>query len=66
MGIGVSLVIWFLGQMSDADKQHVIEDIKRANYFWVILAPLLGFVSNYCRAEMWRSLLRPLVYNPGF
>ena len=66
MGIGVSLVIWFLGQMSDADKQHVIEDIKRANYFWVILAPVLGFVSNYFRTERWRSLLRPLGHNPGF
>ena len=65
LGIGVSLVLWFLGQMSESDKQHVIDDIKRADYFWVILAPVLGFISNYFRAERWRSLLKPLGHTPG-
>lgn len=66
LGIGVGLVYWFVGQMSASDKQHVAEDIKRANYFWVLLPPIVGLISNYFRSERWRLLLRSLGYNPGF
>jgi len=66
LGIGVGLVYWFMGQMSESDKQHVIEDIKRANYFWVAVPPILGLISNYFRTERWRLLLRSLGYAPRF
>ena len=66
LGIGVALVYWFVGQMSASDKQHVVEDVKRANYLWVIMPPVIGLVSNYFRSERWRLLLRSLGYNPGF
>jgi len=66
LGVGVGLVYWFMSQMSESDKQHVIEDIRRANYFWVAIPPILGLISNYFRTERWRLLLRSLDYNPGF
>jgi len=66
LSIGVGLVYWFIGQMSESDKQHVVEDIKRANYFWVLLPPVVGFISNYFRTERWRLLLNSLGYKPGF
>lgn len=66
LGIGIGVIWWFVGQMSDADKQHIVEDIKRANYFWVAVPPLLGLLSNFFRTQRWRLLLRPLGYNPGF
>jgi uncharacterized protein (TIRG00374 family) len=66
LGIGVGLVIWFTGQMSPSDKQHVLDDVKRANYVWVIIPPVLGLVSNLFRTERWRILLQSLGYNPGF
>src|ERR1043165_7468635 len=66
LGLGVGLVYWFVGQMSPADKQHVIDDIQRANYLWVAVPPILGLVSNYFRAERWRLLLNSLGYKPGF
>lgn len=65
LGIGVGLVYWFVGQMSESDKLHVVEDVKRANYFWVALPPIIGLASNYFRSERWRLLLRPLGHNPG-
>src|SRR5579863_2777195 len=55
-----------MNQLSDSDKQHVMQDIKRANYFWVCVPPALGFISNAFRTQRWRILLRPLGYNPGF
>ncbi|MBL0310264.1 MAG: flippase-like domain-containing protein [Bacteroidetes bacterium] len=66
LGAGIALVLWFLGRMSEGDKQNVIEDIRRADYFWVIIPPLIGLMSNYFRTERWRLLLRPLGYYPGF
>lgn len=66
LGIGVGLVYWFVGQMSESDKQHVVDDIKRANYFWVLLPPIIGLVSNYFRTQRWRLLLRSLGHNPAF
>lgn len=65
LGIGVGLVYWFAGQMSDTDKQHVVEDVKRANYVWVIIPPVIGLISNYFRSERWRLLLRPMGHHPG-
>lgn len=66
LSIGVGLVYWFQSQMSDSDKQQVMADIKRANYFWVIVGPAIGLLSNYFRTQRWRLLLRPLGYNPRF
>lgn len=66
LGIGVVLVYWFIGQMSESDKQHVLEDVRRANYLWVILPPIIGLISNYFRSERWRLLLNSLGYKPGF
>jgi uncharacterized protein (TIRG00374 family) len=55
-----------MGQMSADDKQHVLDDIGRANYLWVVIPPIIALISNYFRSERWRLLLRPLGYNPGF
>ncbi|MDB5283567.1 MAG: hypothetical protein JWO06_2642 [Bacteroidota bacterium] len=66
LGLGVGLVYWFMGQLSDNDKLNIVADAKRANYLWVVVPPLIGFISNYFRTERWRLLLRSLGYNPGF
>lgn len=65
LGIGVGIIMWFLSQMSDAEKQQVVLDIKRADYFWVAMGPLVGLISNYFRSERWRILLQSLGYKPG-
>ena len=65
LGIGIGIVYLFIGKMSDAEKQEVVADIKRANYLWVIMPVILGLISNYFRTQRWRLLLRPLGYNPG-
>jgi uncharacterized protein (TIRG00374 family) len=65
-GLGIGLIYWFVGKMSPADKDLTIDTFKRANYFWIFLAPILGLTSNYSRAQRWRQLLQPMGYNPGF
>lgn len=52
--------------MSESDKQLTIDAFKRADYFWIILAPCMGLVSNFSRAQRWRMLLEPTGHKPGF
>lgn len=66
LGLGVGLIVFMISKLSPADKRITIDVFKRANYFWVFLAPLLGILSNFSRAQRWRQLLQPLGYNPGF
>lgn len=65
LGIGIGIVYWFVGQMSDKDKEDVLAYIKKANYFWVVMPVVMGLISNYFRAQRWRLLLKPLGYTPG-
>ena len=66
LGLGIGLIIWFWISMSEADKEETILAFKRANYFWVLLAPLIGFLANFIRTQRWRLMLRPLGYNPNY
>ncbi|MEN9447067.1 MAG: hypothetical protein RJA25_357 [Bacteroidota bacterium] len=66
LGLGIGLIIWFWNSMSEADKEETILAFKRANYFWVLLAPLIGFLANFIRTQRWRLMLRPLGYNPNY
>lgn len=66
LGLGIGLIIWFWNSMSETDKAETIDAFKRANYFWVLMAPLLGFLANFIRTQRWRLMLRPLGYNPNY
>lgn len=66
LGLGIGLIYWFVSKMSPQDIQLTKDAFKRANYFWIALAPLLGLVSNFSRAERWRMLLEPTGHKPGF
>jgi hypothetical protein len=66
LGLGVGIIIWFWSSMSENDKAQTIDAFKRANYFWVLLAPFIGFLANFLRTQRWILLLRPLNYNPSY
>ena len=66
LGIGVGLIYWFVGQMKPDEIQLTIDAFKRTDYRWIMLAPIMGLVSNISRAERWRMLLEPTGHKPGF
>jgi uncharacterized membrane protein YbhN (UPF0104 family) len=66
LGLGVALILWFVNKMTPQQKQDTIDAFKRAEYFWIILAPLLGLISNLSRAQRWRQLLEPTGHKPGY
>lgn len=66
IGLGIGLMIWFWNSMSDDEHQQTIAAFKRANYFWVVFGPLLGFAANFLRTQRWRLLLQPLGFTPSY
>jgi len=46
------------------DFNHLVENLKSANYFWVSLSLFFAFIAYLSRAYRWRLLIEPLNYKP--
>ncbi|PLX12176.1 MAG: TIGR00374 family protein [Marinilabiliales bacterium] len=46
------------------DFNSLVEDLKRANYYWVLLSLFFAVVGYVSRAYRWKLLIEPLNYNP--
>ena len=44
--------------------QTLLSDLKNANYFWILLSLLLGFLGFVIRAYRWKMLIEPLGHKP--
>jgi len=44
--------------------QVLLSDLKNANYFWILLSLLLGFLGFIVRAYRWKMLIEPLGHKP--
>ena len=47
------------------DFEHLINDLKSANYYWVFLSLIFSFIAYVSRAIRWRLLIEPLNYKPS-
>lgn len=56
-------LLWLAFRKTDFSK--VAGDLKTANYFWIILSVVFGFIAYLCRARRWVLLIRPLGYTPS-
>jgi len=66
IAIGIGLIWNFLSRLSPEDKSDIINSLKSANYWWVLLSLFLGVLSHLSRAYRWQFLLEPLGYKPKF
>lgn len=62
LAIGIYLFWLFFSSMSEEHVTSFKKAIREANYFWVILACLLEFISLWSRAARWRYMLEPIGY----
>lgn len=46
------------------DFDHLVDDLKSANYFWVFISLICSIVGYVSRAIRWRLLIEPLNYKP--
>ena len=62
-----SYLIWHsFSSMSEQDSVQFYKAIKEANYFWIIISMILGFVAFLSRAYRWKYVLEPLGYKTKF
>ena len=64
LGIGIFFIWLFLRNLSIDEKKEIIKALKLANYWWIIVAIILGVLSHWIRAMRWRILIEPLGYEP--
>lgn len=61
--LAIGLLLLYLA-FRGVDFDHLVKDLKSANYFWVFLSLIFAFVGYVSRAIRWRLLIEPLNYKP--
>ncbi|MCL2098428.1 MAG: flippase-like domain-containing protein [Bacteroidales bacterium] len=56
-------LVWSFARSVDWPK--VAQALKQANYWWIGLSMLVGWVAILVRAQRWRILIEPLNYRPS-
>jgi hypothetical protein len=62
LSIGVYLIWLFYTSMTEDSKLQFYEALKKANYFWILLSLVLGWIAVVARAQRWKYVLEPLGY----
>ena len=57
------ILIWIAFRKTDFSK--LADDLKRANYSWLLLSMVFGFIAYVSRARRWVLLINPLGYRPS-
>ena len=65
LGLGIFIIWLSLRNLTDSEKTEIIHSFKTANYYWVILAIVLGVFSHLLRTLRWMILLEPMGYRPS-
>lgn len=63
--LGIYISWYFWTSFDENQKAEFIDVFSRANYFWVFLALVIGFMSHMSRAIRWKYALKPLGYQPS-
>ena len=64
LGIGCFFIWIFLRNLTPSQKIDILVSLKKANYWWIILAIFLGIISHLSRTLRWKMLLEPIGYKP--
>jgi glycosyltransferase 2 family protein len=64
--IGLGLVWWTFKDITEEDKQVLLDSFKNANYSWLFLSIVFSFFSHVFRAYRWKYMLEPLGLKPKF
>lgn len=64
LGLGIFLVWWSLGSISDHDWVKIKESLRNANYWYLIPVVIALLASHFSRAIRWKILMEPLGYKP--
>ncbi|MDR1847896.1 MAG: flippase-like domain-containing protein [Bacteroidales bacterium] len=60
--VGVAFIWVFVAQLSDKEIDEMFFSVRKANYFWAVVAFVISVLSCYVRALRWRQMLKPMGY----
>ncbi|MFT5602928.1 MAG: hypothetical protein ACI9N1_003190 [Flavobacteriales bacterium] len=63
--LGVYIFWYFWSSFDAQQKQDFFNVFKEADYFWVAIALVIGFISHWSRAVRWKYALKPMGYAPS-
>jgi glycosyltransferase 2 family protein len=63
LAVGI-LLIWLV--FRKVDFKLLANNLKEANYYWLILSVFFSLVAFMLRARRWQLLIHPLDFNPSF
>ncbi|MBI9054974.1 MAG: flippase-like domain-containing protein [Bacteroidales bacterium] len=61
--LAIGILLLYLS-FKGVDFDHLVDDLKSANYFWVFISLICAIVGYVSRAIRWRLLIEPLNYKP--
>ncbi len=66
LGLGL-LIIWLsLKDLTSVERTQIMHSFRTANYYWVVLAIILGICSHLVRAARWVLFFEPMGFKPRF
>ena len=66
LGLGL-IIIWLsLKNLTSEERSQILHSFRTANYYWVILAIILGIFSHILRAARWVLFFEPMGFKPNF
>ena len=64
--LGIYLFWLFFSKMTDEHIVSFKRALSEANYFWIILSLVFGFIALVARAARWKYMLEPMGYKTPF
>ena len=64
--LGILIIIYQYNKFTDAQIEEIVGYFKNANYYFVILSVMVGFMGNTLRAYRWKYMLDHLGYESNF
>lgn len=61
--LAIGAILLYLA-FKGVDFNTLVDDLKSANYYWVLLSLFFSFIAYVSRAYRWKLLIEPLNYNP--
>lgn len=62
IALGLGLVYYSYSSTSEEERLHIWQNMKEANFKWVLVSLVMGLASHLSRAWRWNYLLEPMGY----
>ncbi|MFH1118406.1 MAG: lysylphosphatidylglycerol synthase transmembrane domain-containing protein [Bacteroidota bacterium] len=64
LGIGIFFIWLFMRNLTTGQKQEIYQSLRIADYYWILVAIVLGTLSHLSRSMRWKILMEPMGYTP--